>query len=79
MCIILVLEQFSHMELFSAIKKGDTAIIFEEKNSHNANNLRKNLKKIGINVMSILAYPSADKISSNACIAHSSPNYLSLL
>ena len=43
------LEQFSHMELFS-IKKGDTVIIFEEKNSHNAQ-LGKNLKKIGINVI----------------------------
>ncbi len=43
------LEQFSHMELFS-IKKGDTVIIFEEKNSHNSQ-LGKNLKKIGINVI----------------------------
>ena len=53
------LEQFSHMELFS-IKKGDTVIIFEEKNTHNTQ-LGKNLKKIGINVI----HPSipADKIS----------------
>lgn len=43
------IEQFSHMELFSA-KKGDTVIIFEEKNSHNKH-LAKNLKKIGINVI----------------------------
>lgn len=38
------IEQFSHMELFSA-KKGDTVIIFEEKNKHNmrlVNNLKKN-------------------------------------
>ena len=43
------IEQFSHMELFSA-KKGDTVIIFEQKNSHNIQ-LAKNLKKIGINVI----------------------------
>ncbi len=43
------IEQFSHMELFSA-KKGDTVIIFEEKNSHNKQ-LGKNLKKVGINVI----------------------------
>ena len=43
------IEQFSHMELFSA-KKGDTVIIFEEKNSH-SKQLGKNLKKIGINVV----------------------------
>lgn len=43
------IEQFSHMELFSA-KKGDTVIIFEEKNAH-AIQLGKNLKKIGINVI----------------------------
>ncbi|QUC65319.1 sugar isomerase [Nitrosopumilus sp. K4] len=43
------LEQFSHMELFSA-KKGDTVIIFEEKNPHNIQ-LAKNLKKIGLNVL----------------------------
>jgi len=43
------IEQFSHMELFSA-KKGDTVIIFEERNSHNIQ-LGKNLKKIGINVV----------------------------
>jgi len=29
------IEQFSHMELFSA-KRGDTVIIFEEKNTHNS-------------------------------------------
>ncbi len=43
------IEQFSHMELFSA-KKGDTVIIFEEKNIHNKE-LEKNLKKIGLNVI----------------------------
>ena len=43
------IEQFSHMELFSA-KKGDTVIVFEEKNSHNVE-LIKNLKKVGINVI----------------------------
>ena len=43
------IEQFSHMELFSA-KKGDSVIIFEEKNPHNAQ-LSKNLRKIGINVI----------------------------
>lgn len=43
------LEQFSHMELFSA-KRGDTVIIFEEKNSHNTQ-LAKNLKKIGLIVL----------------------------
>ncbi|MGI9567988.1 MAG: sugar isomerase [Nitrosopumilus sp.] len=43
------IEQFSHMELFSA-KKGDTVIIFEEKNLHNKQ-LAKNLRKIGINVI----------------------------
>ena len=37
------------MELFST-KKGDTVIIFEEKNSHNKQ-LVKNLQKIGINVI----------------------------
>ena len=43
------IEQFSHMELFSA-KKGDTVIIFDEKNSH-TKQLGKSLKKIGINVI----------------------------
>jgi len=43
------IEQFSHMELFSA-KKGDTVIIFEEKNVHNTN-LVKNLKNVGLNVI----------------------------
>lgn len=43
------IEQFSHMELFS-IKKGDTVIIFEEKNSHNKQ-LVKNLKNVGLNVI----------------------------
>jgi len=43
------IEQFSHMEIFS-LKKGDTVIIFEEKNTHNKQ-LVSNLKKIGINVI----------------------------
>ncbi|QLH06602.1 sugar isomerase [Nitrosopumilus ureiphilus] len=43
------IEQFSHMELFSS-KKGDTVMIFEEKNSHNKQ-LVKHLQKIGINVI----------------------------
>jgi len=43
------IEQFSHMELFS-VQKGDTVIIFEEKNNHNKQ-LGINLKKIGINVI----------------------------
>ena len=53
------IEQFSHMELFS-VKKGDTIIIFEEKNPHNKQ-LAKNLKKIGLQVI----HPSlpSEKIS----------------
>jgi len=43
------IEQFSHMELFSA-KKGDTVIIFEEKNPH-TKQLGKNLNNVGINVV----------------------------
>ena len=43
------IEQFSHMELFSA-KKGDTVILFEVKNHHNRQ-LAKNLTKVGINVI----------------------------
>jgi len=43
------IEQFSHMEVFS-VQKGDTVIIFEEKNSHNKQ-LGRNLKKIGINLI----------------------------
>ena len=43
------IEQFSHMELFSA-KKGDTVVIFEKKNPHNTQ-LSKNLKKVGLNVI----------------------------
>ena len=42
------IEQFLHMELFSA-KRGDTVIIFEEKNTHNSRMI-KNLKKIGLKV-----------------------------
>lgn len=54
------IEQFSHMELFS-IKKGDTIIIFEEKNFHNTQ-LVKNLKKIGLNVIHPV-FESKNKIS----------------
>jgi len=43
------IEQFSHMEIFS-VQKGDTVIIFEEKNSHNKQ-LGRNLKNIGINLI----------------------------
>ena len=43
------IEQFSHMELFSA-NRGDTVIIFETKNAHNRQ-LAKNLTKVGINVI----------------------------
>jgi len=43
------IEQFSHMELFSA-KKGDTVIILEEKNHHNKQ-LGEHLKKIGMYVV----------------------------
>jgi fructoselysine-6-P-deglycase FrlB-like protein len=43
------IEQFSHMELFSA-KKGDTVMIFEERNLY-TNHLGNNLKNIGINVV----------------------------
>ncbi|ABX12643.1 hypothetical protein Nmar_0747 [Nitrosopumilus maritimus SCM1] len=43
------IEQFSHMELFSA-KRSDTVIIFEEKNTHNRQ-LAKNLARVGINVI----------------------------
>jgi glucosamine--fructose-6-phosphate aminotransferase (isomerizing) len=45
------IEQFSHMGLFSA-KKGDTVIIFEEKNKYNSK-LASNLKKYGLNVVQL--------------------------
>ena len=54
------MEQFSHMELFS-VKKCDTVIIFEEKNSHNKQ-LVKNLKSIGLNVIHP-TFESKNKIS----------------
>ena len=54
------IEQFSHMELFSA-KKDDTVIIFEEKNSHSLQ-LAKNLKKIRLNVIQP-SFDSKNKIS----------------
>jgi len=43
------IEQFSHMELFSA-KNGDTVVILEDKNRHNKQ-LVMHLKKIGMNVV----------------------------
>jgi len=43
------IEQFSHMGLFSA-KKGDTVIIFEEKNKHNTQ-LVKNLENVDLDVI----------------------------
>lgn len=43
------IEQFSHMELFSA-KNGESVIIFEEMTPH-TKQLGKNLKNIGINVV----------------------------
>ncbi len=55
------IEQFSHMGLFCA-KKGDTVIIFEQKNKHNLQ-LVRTLKKIGLNT--ILVEPKTkDKVSS---------------
>ncbi len=54
------IEQFSHMELFSA-KKGDTVIVFEEKNTHNAH-LVKNLKNVGLHVIHS-TFNSKNKIS----------------
>jgi len=55
------IEQFSHMGLFCA-KKGDTVIIFEQKNKYNLQ-LVKNLRKIGLNA--ILVEPKTkDKVSS---------------
>ena len=55
------IEQFSHMELFS-IKKGDTVIIFEEKNSHNKL-LVKHLREIGISVIHPTGSIPKEKIS----------------
>ena len=55
------IEQFSHMELFSA-NKGDTVIIFEEKNSHNKTMIQ-NLKEIGINVIHSPGISPKEKIS----------------
>ena len=43
------IEQFMHMGIFSA-KRGDTVIIFEEKNPHNTR-IVKNLKKLGLKVL----------------------------
>ena len=54
------IEQFSHMELFS-IKKGDTVIIFEEKNYYNKQ-LSRNLKNLGLNVIHP-TFTSKNKIS----------------
>ncbi|HUT06980.1 MAG TPA: sugar isomerase [Nitrosopumilaceae archaeon] len=54
------IEQFSHMELFSA-KKGDTVIIFEQKNIHNLR-LSKILKTVGLVVIHP-SFSSKNKIS----------------
>ena len=54
------IEQFFHMKLFSA-KKGDTVIIFEEKNKHNLQ-LVKNLKNVGLHVIHP-SFNSKNKIS----------------
>lgn len=54
------IEQFSHMELFS-IAKGDTVIIFDQKNSHNKQ-LVKNLKNAKLNVIHP-TFESKNKIS----------------
>jgi len=54
------IEQFSHMGLFCA-KKGDTVIIFEQKNKHNLQ-LVKNLQRIGLNA--ILVEPKTNDIVS---------------
>ena len=45
------IEQFSHMGLFSA-KRGDTVIIFEEKNKYNSK-LASSLKKYGLHVIQL--------------------------
>ena len=45
------IEQFSHMGLFSA-KKGDTVILFEEKNKYNSK-LASHLKKYGLHVVQL--------------------------
>jgi len=45
------IEQFSHTGLFSA-KRGDTVIIFEEKNKYNSK-LASSLKKYGLNVIQL--------------------------
>jgi len=45
------IEQFSHMGLFSA-QKGDSVILFEEKNSHNTK-LVKHLQRCGLQVICV--------------------------
>lgn len=45
------IEQFSHMELFSA-SKGDTVIIFEEKNKHDSL-LARHLRRYGLKVIQL--------------------------
>jgi len=45
------IEEFSHMGLFSA-KRGDTVIIFEEKNKYNSK-LASSLKKYGLHVVQL--------------------------
>jgi len=54
------IEQFSHMGLFCA-KKGDTVIIFEQKNKHNLQ-LVRTLRKIGLNVF-LVEPKTKDKVS----------------
>ncbi len=54
------IEQFLHMELFSA-KPGDTVIVFEEKNTHNSKMI-KNLKKLSLKVYQPIP-GTKDKIS----------------
>ena len=54
------IEQFSHMELFSA-NRDDCVIIFEEKNPHTIQ-LSKNLRKIGLHVFQP-TYVTKDRIS----------------
>ena len=54
------MEEFSHMGLFSA-KKGDTVIIFEQRNQHNQK-LVSSLKKYGLRPVRIDP-PSSDKLN----------------
>ena len=60
------IEQFSHMELFTA-QKDDTVFIFEEKNSY-TKQLARNLKNVGINVV-LPQIPSEKKKKDNSIIS----------